>query len=78
MSKNYPDTTFEGDPSAPWNEETYRMCETCAHYYESPVVGDVGICGEKWRRALCRELRAVEAAECITYYDGACDEWKEG
>lgn len=78
MPSNYPDTTFGGDPSAPWNEEAYRACGNCSHYCESSSTSDVGICERKWWRALSKVLAASEAAECITYYDEeGCEDWEE-
>lgn len=39
-ASNYPDTTYAGDPSAPWNQEDpKRLCESCANWNQCPQEG---------------------------------------
>lgn len=76
MNSNYPDGTWEGDPSAPWNqpeEEEDYYCESCVHYHEYPhrdadkwgdsILYD-GIC------ARCFEAEACMAHWTCDYYEG--------
>lgn len=73
---NYPDTTWPGDPSAPWNEQDDLWCADCRHYF--PGDSDYGICGYEFGLIAQRELTPERAARCITSYDYAnCAHWEE-
>ena len=47
---NLPDGVREGDPAAPWNEDTVRECGTCTHWSGH---GTSGICCLEFDGALC-------------------------
>lgn len=53
---NLPDTTWDGDPRAPWNEpETWegRKCKECIHWRQAPKQFHYGWCtveGEYYHR----------------------------
>lgn len=70
MPSNYPDTTYAGDPRAPWNEPERRICAECAYYVESPE--DCGICARRYEGG-----NAVQAADCIVSDGGCCEDWEE-
>lgn len=80
MSKNYPDTTFEGDPSAPWNEKCEHVCSTCAHSYE---LFDEFVCTYKLRNTVFfggMDWKSVlEAIDSAWVFDtDRCGHWEKG
>lgn len=66
---NYPDTTYEADPDAPWNQPDPwfgRRCDECMQFYEVPS-------------SICRgatEGFCVENREYVNGKEEAC-EWFE-
>lgn len=77
---NLPDTTYAGDPRAPWNEPEGRECCECAHWHS--IDDDRGICDEKFRSvAFAGEPDAGmicdAATMCVTFDDDACASWEE-
>lgn len=80
--KNYPDTTFEQDPTAPWNQEDElldEICDTCAHCYE--LFGSF-VCMKKLESGAIigtpdweMLLQMVEA--CEVYSDDWCQNYEE-
>lgn len=66
---NYPDTIYEADPDAPWNQQdlwTGRRCDECMQFYEVP---------SSIRRG-ATEGFCVENREYVDGKDEAC-EWFE-
>lgn len=77
VSKNYPDTTFEGDPHAPWYEPVEHFCDECKYY--EPGCGGFGICASMWD-ALKKNYGGDKiglAAECIVECGNTCEDWEE-
>ena len=76
MSKNYPDTTWNGDPRAPWNKGVAISCENCALMYE--VFGTM-VCMRKIEPKKCTDaeeaIAEVEAAQVFSF--GWCQKWEK-
>lgn len=54
--RNYPDTTWEADPRAPWNEES-PTCGECAMFCD-------GVCARTWEDASPDEEACVNFEGC--------------
>ena len=76
MSKNYPDTTFEGDPTAPWNDGDAISCENCALMYE---IFDTMVCTHKIDPRKCTDaaevIAEVEASQVFSFE--WCQNWEK-
>ncbi|EMZ42690.1 hypothetical protein HMPREF1091_00248 [Atopobium minutum 10063974] len=47
MSNNYPPTTYDADPSAPWNQQAPTvMCKNCKYFFINPdfIAPTFGVC----------------------------------
>lgn len=77
MSKNYPDTTFEGDPTAPWNEETPKRCSTCSFAYA--MFGDLA-CMRRIDVSMCKSAQDVvaEVEQAMVLDFDSCVLWEAG
>ncbi len=80
MPSSYPDTTYAGDPRAPWNEPDGRACCECAHWHS--IDDDRGICDEMFGRVVFAGkpdtgMLCDAAAMCVTFDDDACARWEE-
>lgn len=83
---NYPPGTWNADPRAPWNEETPRTCDTCAHADYLEKSGDL-VCMAKVERrvnfwinyvANFRASDVVDAVEsALVYPEETCEDWGE-
>lgn len=74
LSNNYPPTTYDADPSAPWNQEAPTViCKNCKYFFTNPdfIAPTVGVCmqaafeGELQDTELVREHWSCEDGEAL-------------
>lgn len=72
MSNNYPPTTYDADPAAPWNQQALKVrCKDCKYFFtnEDFIAPTLGIClcgaynGELKDTELVREHWSCEEGE---------------
>ena len=81
-ASNYPETTYDGDPRAPWNEKPERTCANCTAWHQI-CLSDYGVCEEMVDMRPMRSLDEIPdlcdeiAEEWATDSSYGCDGWEE-